>query len=388
MRSTNPGWVSGWRRLGMLAATMALAGACAGPGSPTQRPQTQTPASQPPATAVSTPTAVATETPVAGSLDVLEWDGYQDPLYWADFQAKYPDVAVNFTFGISDADIYGKMKAGDQSDIFHAYTGWLQFYVDEGMVAEIDTSKLANWDKVPDGFKAVGEFNGKQYFVPFDWGFTSILYRTDHVDAVDSWSALFDETYDDHISMWDDGPGAVTVSSYIHGWDETAITPDQLEQAKQEWIEQAPLNRLYWASEYADLVPAFQANEVWLAYAWQGAYATLLAEDMPVAYADPSEGRNSWVGVYGINADSANHDLALRYLDEQLGEMTGNNLVNNFYYGHANGEVMAGITDETLKEAFSIDDPTILERTNFTPNLTSQQRDDWTQMWAEVKAAQ
>ena len=30
--------------------------------------------------------------------------------------------------------------------------------------------------------------------------------------------------YTDHISMWDDGPGAVTVSSYIHGWDETAIT--------------------------------------------------------------------------------------------------------------------------------------------------------------------
>ncbi len=34
---------------------------------------------------------------------------------------------------------------------------------------------------------------------------------------VDSWSILFDENYDDHISMWDDGPGAVTVSRYIHG---------------------------------------------------------------------------------------------------------------------------------------------------------------------------
>ena len=35
----------------------------------------------------------------------------------------------------------------------------------------------------------------------------------------------------------------------------------------------------------------------------QGAFATLLAAGKPVAYADPKEGRNSWVGVYGIRKD-------------------------------------------------------------------------------------
>ncbi len=34
----------------------------------------------------------------------------------------------------------------------------------------------------------------------------------------------------------------------------------------------------------------------------------------------PKEGRNSWVGVYGIRKDSPNYDLALRFLDEKLGE--------------------------------------------------------------------
>lgn len=383
------------RALTALAAALIVV-SCAAPGATPSRqpsaPATTAPSIGPTTTTgpTSGPTAAATATPgaVTGSLSVLEWSGYEDPLYWADFQQKYPDVQPSFTFGISDADIYGKVKAGDQSDLFHAYTGWLQFYVDEGLVAEIDTSKLSNWAAVPDSFKAVGMLNGKQYFVPFDWGFTSILYNTDHVASVDSWNALFDAQYDDHISMWDDGPGAVTVSTYVHGWDEANVTQAQLDEAKAEWIAQAPLNRTYWVSEYGDLVPLFESGEVWLAYAWQGAYATLLAGGQPVAYANPSEGRNSWVGVYGINPDTANMDLALKFLDEKLGAMTGNNLVNNFYYGHANGEVMAGITDETLKEAFSIDDPTILETTNFTPNLTAQQRDDWTQMWAEVKASQ
>jgi spermidine/putrescine transport system substrate-binding protein len=335
------------------------------------------------------PTAAPTEVPadqVTGNLTVLDWPGYDQDIFWADFKSTYPNATAAFEIGQSDADIFSKMKAGDQADIFHPYTGWLQFYVDEGLAAEIDTSKLKNWDKVPDDFKKIGQINGKQYFVPWDWGFTSILYRTDKVAApIDTWAALLDPKYKGHISMWDDGPGAVTVSSYIHGWDETQISAEQLAQIKQEWISQRDLNRLYWGSE-TDLTAAMKSGEVWVAYAWQGAYATLLGEGVPVAYATPKEGRNSWVGVYGIRKDSPNYDLALRFLDAKLGEVTGNNLVSNYYYGTANGDVMRSITDATLKQAFSVDDPSILQKTNFTPNLTADQRDAWTAMWAEVKA--
>ncbi len=73
------------------------------------------------------------------------------------------------------------MEAGSEADVFHFYTGWQQFYVDEGLVQEIDTSKLTNWDKVPDEMKALGQIDGKQYYLPWDWGFTSILYNTDQV---------------------------------------------------------------------------------------------------------------------------------------------------------------------------------------------------------------
>jgi len=321
--------------------------------------------------------APATEVPPAeqtGSLTVLDWAGYDAQDFWVDFKNTYPKVSVNFEIGASDADIYSKMKAGDQADIFHPYTGWLQFYVDEGLVQEIDTSKLTNWDKVPDNFKKIGQINGKQYFIPWDWGFTSILYRTDKIPGgIDSWSALLDPNYTGHIAMWDDGPGAVTISSYIHGYKETAITADELASIKDEWIAQRKLNLFYWAGE-PELVEGMKSGDVWVAYAWQGAYATLLGEGVPVAYANPKEGRNSWVGLYGMRQGTKNYDLALKFLDQKLGEATGNNVVNLFYYGDSNQDVMKGITDATLKQAFSVDDPNILNKTNFTPNLTAEQR--------------
>jgi spermidine/putrescine-binding protein len=108
---------------------------------------------------------------------------------------------------------------------------------------------------------------------------------------------------------------------------------------------------------------------------------------VPVVYANPKEGRNSWVGVYGIRKGTKNKELALKFINEKLSEATANNVVTEFNYGVANGKVMNSISDPALKQAFSLDDPSVLERTNFTPELTAEQRDAWTSMWTDVKAA-
>ena len=387
-------------RAAVLLCVIAMVSACTAPAASTTPTAPPVLATTTPTTAAVVPTAEPTCPPegaenpdttppdkVTGELTVFDWSGYEDPGFWTDFDKKYKNVDVKFpAMGASDADIYNGIKTGtNTSDVFHPYTGWLQFYVDEGLAAEIDTTKLKNWDKVPESFKAIGRFNCKQYFVPWDWGFSSIVYRTDKIPTIDSWAALLDPAYNGHIMMWDDGPGAVTVSSYIHGWDETAITADQLAQAKTEWTAVLKANPTTWAGE-PDLIGGFNTGDVWAGYAWQSAYATLLP-DLPMAYADPKEGRNSWVGVYGIRKDSPNYDLALRFLDEKLGSKTGEYLVNTWYFGTSNADVIAGITDETLKEAFSVDDPSILQHTNFTPNLTTAQRDAWIAMWSEAKIA-
>ena len=332
---------------------------------------------------VSSASEPAAEEP--NELLVLEWAGYDAPDFWTDFQEANPDTEVNFEFGDTDANILALMQGGSEADIFHFYTGWQQFYVDEGLVREIDTSKLENWDKVPVEYQVLGQIDGKQYFIPWDWGFTSILYNTEEVPEVTSWDALFNEDYAGHISMWNDGPGAVTVSSYIHGYDETSITDEQLADIEAEWIAQKPLNAFYWSSE-TELCPAVSDGTVWVAYAWQGCYALALSEGAPVAYADPEEGRNSWVGLYGISANTDSYELALEFLDQKLAETSCGNAVTLFYYGCANGEVMAAVDDEFLIEVFSLDDPAILEKTNFTPLVTEEQREAWTSMWERVQA--
>jgi spermidine/putrescine transport system substrate-binding protein len=321
------------------------------------------------------------------TLTVLEWAYYEVPEMWVEFGEQYPDVEVTFNFGASDPDIFAKTLAGSGEDIMHLYTPYLQFYVDEGLVQPIDTSKMENWDKVAAGFAESCTVDGVVYCVPWDWGFTSILYRTDMIpEGVESWSALFDEAYAGHVSMWDDGPGAVTVASYALGLDERDLTEEQLATIKQMWIDQRNLNLFYWTDE-PSLETAMTSGEVWLAYAWNGAYYRLLSAGVPVAYANPTEGRNSWIGQYAISATTENYDLALAFLDGKLGEQTATHLLVDYAYGHVVPDYFSVVEDANLIEALSLDDPTILDRTNFTLPISAAQRDRFVQLWAEVKAA-
>ena len=106
-----------------------------------------------------------------------------------------------------------------------------------------------------------------------------------------------------------------------------------------------------------------------------------------MAYANPKEGRNSWVGYYGIRKGSENLDNAYAFLDGKLADETARNVVELFYYGTANQDVMDSITDPELIEVLALNDPTVLDRTHFTPNITAEMRDSWAEMWVDVKAS-
>ena len=192
--------------------------------------------------------SVAADEP--NELLVLEWSGYEAPDFWIDFENANPDIEVTFEIGASDADILAKMKAGSQADIFHPYTGWLQFYVDEGLVAG-DRHQQA--DELGQGAGASSRSSVSSTASSTSSRGTGASPRSSTAPTRSprstSWDALFDPDYSGHISMWDDGPGAVTVSSYIHGWDETAITDEQLAQIEADWIAQQPLNLFYWSGE-------------------------------------------------------------------------------------------------------------------------------------------
>src|SRR3546814_11649487 len=71
----------------------------------------------------------------------------------------------------------------------------------------LDTSRIAAWDKLNPGLRDLPGFSheGKAYLVPFDWGNTALVYRTDLVPEADvqSLPVFVDPKYQGKISIGD-----------------------------------------------------------------------------------------------------------------------------------------------------------------------------------------
>ena len=95
-----------------------------------------------------------------------------------------------------------------------------------------------------------GQYQGKQYGIPNDWGFDQILYRTDKVKPkANSYSLLFDERYKGKIAWFDDIEMPEIVG-LLHGYKDTWNQTDaQLKRTKDFLIEKKKLVRLIWSSE-------------------------------------------------------------------------------------------------------------------------------------------
>lgn len=325
---------------------------------------------------------------------ILEWSGYEAldyPQFYAPFTAKYGedlDQVVAYSIFADDSEAFAKIQSGFHVDVSHPCNNWWDLYVQNGMVQPIDTSRLSNWSGIHPDLAAMGAFNGQQYFVPWDWGYESILVRTDLVDKVpETWADLWDPAYAGHLAIWDVGETNFIVAALALGFDPWNTTPEQNEMVKQKLLELKPNVLTYWVdwTESYDL-PA--AGDVWvLNSAWQDAYGYLFDEGYEVEYVQPEEGRLGWVCGFGISSDARNLDIIYEFLDAAIAPESMAALANEYWYGAANTDALP-LIDEFVVDVMDLDQiDNLTERTIFYQPLTEEQRQTMISIWDEVKAA-
>ncbi len=322
----------------------------------------------------------------AGPLVALEWAGYEQQVFWQTFADQHPDVQVEYTFFADDPEAFAKLQSGFKADLVHPGSSWLKLYVENDLLLPIDTAKLRNWSSLMPELTALGQVNGVQYLVPWEWGYDSILVRTDKVSQIPtSWADLWDPQYAGHVSIFDSAEVAVLATSLALGYDAYQLTPEQLQAVQQKLIELKPNLLNYW-SDYTQLNQQIASGEVWVATAWPDAYLAAQAEGIPVEYITPKEGRLGWVYGLAISKNSKHPDLALEYIDAMIELDSMIEMANQYGYGAANKQVVAHTAPEVVK-LMNLDRPDVMLSTAFFKPLTAEQRKTWTSLWDQVKAA-
>jgi spermidine/putrescine transport system substrate-binding protein len=165
----------------------------------------------------------------SGRLQVLDWAGYGNDggqAMFAHYVKQYPHNAPQFTYMTNEADALAKIHAGLKPDLFRPYVGWVKYFATSGLVQPWDTSLIPNFKHLNQFMVKAGQYNGKQYGIPDDWGFDAILYRTDKVKPKsNSWGLLYDDRYQGKIAWYDDPVENLTIAGLLFGfkdpWNQT-----------------------------------------------------------------------------------------------------------------------------------------------------------------------
>ena len=330
-------------------------------------------------------TRLAAET---GRLQVLDWAGYGNDggqSMFAPYVKSHPNNKPRFTYMTSESDALGKIHAGLKPDLFRPYVGWAKYFATSGLVQPWNPKLIPNFKYLNPFMVKAGQYNGKQYGIPNDWGFDAILYRSDKVQPkAKSWGLLFDERYKGKIAWFDDLEMLVIAGLYLGFKNPWRMNDDQLKRAQKLLISKKHLVRTNWSSETA-LWEAFGGGDIWIAYAWPNDWVQMKAKKLKVVYMRPKEKPIAWVGMFMLLKGTSRKQLAHAYVNAWSSTKSAKWLENNYGYGHANTRARPSSSD--LLRALQLTNPRAVTEPNAHLDRDIPRRAVYARMWEQVKSS-
>jgi spermidine/putrescine transport system substrate-binding protein len=191
---------------------------------------------------------------------------------------------------------------------------------------------------------------GMPWMVPFDWGQTSITYRTDlyEVEGEESWNMLWDARYGGQLGSLASGGDAWWCGAIKAGVPFSEIATDSaFERISAAMREQRPLIRVY-TDDTTSLEQALASGEMVAAMTWNASAQLLKAEGVPVEFAKPKEGALTWVCGLMLHKDAPNLDRAYEVIDSMLSVEAGKFMIGEYGYGHSNAKSFEQFDEATL----------------------------------------
>jgi len=289
------------------------------------------------------------------------WEGYEIPELHPAYIAKYGASPQNAIFG-GEEEALQKLRAGFEATVGHPCTYSLERWREAGVIAPLDPGRLKNYGNLYEGLRTLpgAQMDGQTYFVPFDWGNSSVIYRTDMVDIQEeSWNLLYDERYAGKLAMSSDPETNCEVAALALGIpakDIWTLTDEQLVAVKEMMLKQKRLLRFYWDSQTA-LDQAIAAGEVVAAYSWNSSLLSLQKQGIPCAFANPKEGIFTWCcGLVLFNNPVGDLEAAYDLIDAMMEPEVGKYLIETYGYGHSNSKSFE-IADPVAIEGLGMQDP-------------------------------
>ena len=260
-----------------------------------------------------------------GELYVYNWGEYIDENVISQFEDE-TGITVVYDLFETNEEMYPVIEAGAVNyDVVCPSDYMIQKMRENDLLAELNFDNIPNIDQIDPAYMEMSQaFDPEnKYSVPYCWGTVGILYNTRlleelGVPAPTKWADLWDERLSGEILMQDSVRDAFMVALKKDGYSMNSESKDELEQAKQELIDQKPLVQAYVIDQVRDKMIGGEAA-VGVIYSGEMLYiqdeVANLGLDYDLEYVIPEEGTNLWLDSWVIPKNAKNKENAEKWID-------------------------------------------------------------------------
>ena len=260
-----------------------------------------------------------------GELYVYNWGEYIDEDVISQFEEE-TGITVVYDLFETNEEMYPVIEAGAVNyDVVCPSDYMIQKMRENDLLAELNFDNIPNIAQIDPAYMEMSQaFDPEnKYSVPYCWGTVGILYNTKLLDelgvpAPTKWADLWDERLSGEILMQDSVRDAFMVALKKDGYSMNSESKDELEQAKQELIDQKPLVQAYVIDQVRDKMIGGEAA-VGVIYSGEMLYiqdeVASLGLDYDLEYVIPEEGTNLWLDSWVIPKNAKNKENAEKWID-------------------------------------------------------------------------
>ena len=260
-----------------------------------------------------------------GELYVYNWGEYIDEDVISQFEEE-TGITVVYDLFETNEEMYPVIEADAVNyDVVCPSDYMIQKMRENDLLAELNFDNIPNIAQIDPAYMEMSQaFDPEnKYSVPYCWGTVGILYNTRlleelGVPAPTKWADLWDERLSGEILMQDSVRDAFMVALKKDGYSMNSESKDELEQAKQELIDQKPLVQAYVIDQVRDKMIGGEAA-VGVIYSGEMLYiqdeVANLGLDYDLEYVIPEEGTNLWLDSWVIPKNAKNKENAEKWID-------------------------------------------------------------------------
>ena len=288
------------------------------------------------------PTAPA-DVPV--EITFRNWEGDISEDIYAAFTAE-TGIQVNFLPYESQEEAAAEIRAGEAFDVVVLENQLIPGLVKDGLLAEIDFQSVPNFKNISANFRDLAYDPQNKHSVPYSWGSTGIVVRTDLVaDPVTSWSVFWDARYEGRVMGWPLSRYVIGMALKSLGYSLNSENPAEL-QAAAERLDEIKPHIFLKEWEPAVAAPYLVSGEVVIAMGQADDVIEARNQGAEVVYIFPEEGGILWGDNFTIPANAPHKAAAEQFINFLLRPEISAQIINETYYWLPNDAALEFVNPE------------------------------------------